>query len=513
MTRDSFHHNAYLVGVMLLVAFIPVSHFGMGLMTFLLFLNWIAEWNWHEKLVRLKQNRGFLVLSMLLLVICLGIIHANDPVAVLQKLAAKLVLFFAPVIVATTRPLNAREMRWVYASFVLATLFGCVWSIIYWLTHEVNDVREMSVFIDHIRFSLCVVLSILFTVHVLRQKQGSIAHNVLLASIVLLLAAYLFVAQTLTGILILFAIMLVYVFHILVNVENDRTRWSLLGVMLMLLLSGAGYVTYITYDYFHDRDTSIETRITELGGVYRFDETSIVENGHKIVYYVCEPELRAAWAVRSDSSYTPMLELTLIRYLNSKGMHKDYAAVMRLTPTDIRNVERGIANCDYTRVFGMRRALYPTFFSISLYQQTRIFDNSSLLQRVELWRMSWRVIQDNWILGVGLGNEKEALNQKLKEENSQIFIRNKQGSHCQFLTFWLSAGVLCMLYFVFVLIYPFVGMRKRITFLYVAFFLLIFMSCLTEDTLEVQTGCLLYAIFNPLLLMSGGQEESRKEKK
>lgn len=127
--------------------------------------------------------------------------------------------------------------------------------------------------------------------------------------------------------------------------------------------------------------------------------------------------------------------------------------------------------------------------------------------------MSWRVIQDNWILGVGLGNEKEALNQKLKEENSQIFIRNKQGSHCQFLTFWLSAGVLCMLYFVFVLIYPFVGMRKRITFLYVAFFLLIFMSCLTEDTLEVQTGCLLYAIFNPLLLMSGGQEESRKEKK
>ena len=47
---------------------------------------------------------------------------------------------------------------------------------------------------------------------------------------------------------------------------------------------------------------------------------------------------------------------------------------------------KGIANVDYTSGFGIKRALYPIFFSIELYRCSGDVQNSTLLQRVELRR-------------------------------------------------------------------------------------------------------------------------------
>ena len=326
------------------------------------------------------------------------------------------------------------------------------------------------------------------------------------ALLAVLFVLYLFLAQTLTGILILIAIMLAYSVYLIATMRRVPARRAMLWTMVAVVLTVGGYVAYITYDYFHDQDVTITETTTMSGNPYTFDDQLMVENGHRIGYYVCTPELHSAWAARSDSALTPWMECTLIRYLNSKGLHKDSAAVMSLSAQDIRNVENDVANYDYTRVFGMRRALYPTYFCISLYRQNRCFDNSSLLQRVELWRISWELVRENWLFGVGLDNVKTALNERLLQYDSPIITRNKQGCHNQYLTFWLSAGILFLLYFIFVLVYPFVWMRNGITFVYVAFAILMIMSFFTEDTLETQTGCIMFAVMNPLLLMAGWTE-------
>lgn len=493
---------------MLLMAALPLSHFLMGFSTFLLLLNWVAEWNWREKRDMLRANRGFLVFSLLFVFLLLGLVHASDPLLTLRRLTAKLVWFFAPIIVATTRPLQPRERRLVFASFVLSTFAVGVYSLVYWYQNPVQDVRDISVFIDHIRFSLCVVMSVVFCVHYCLREAPTTVLKVSASLLALLLIIYLFLAQTLTGILILLAIMLAYGLYLLGSARRTPVRKAVLLSILSGMVVAFGYVAYLTYDYFHDQDAVITEQTTALGNPYTFDPQSMVENGHRIDYYVCKPELQSAWTQRSDSALTPWVECTLIRYLNSKGLHKDSAAVMALSQEDIRNVENGIANYDYTRVFGMRRALYPTFFCITLYQKNHYFDNSSLLQRVELWRVSWLVIRENWLFGVGLDNVKNALNDQLKKCNSPVVARKKQGCHNQYLTFWLSAGILFLLYFIFVLVYPFVRMRNRITFVYVAFALLMVMSFFMEDTLETQTGCIMFAVMNPLLLMAGGERQN-----
>lgn len=487
---------------MVLVASMPLSHFSMGLTSFILFLNWIAEWNWKEKWSNLKANKEGLIFAGLFVACLLGLIKTENWAFASHNLLSKLPLLFAPIVVITTRPFTKKELDWILNTFVASTAFCCVCSVTYWLTHTVSNIREISIFIDHIRFSLCIDLSITFCFYFLTRSSQWHWLNWLYLAVMVFFVGYLFFAQTLTGILILAVLCVVFLFYALISMPSGWIRAVSLSLLTAAIVAGTVYTSRICTKYFKNQDITITETQTALGNAYEFDEETPVESGHRIGYYVCKPELQAAWALRSDSLYNDYLEQTLIRYLNSKGLHKDYAGVMALDEDDIRNVERYIANYDYTRPFGLRRVLYQNFFSLSMFWQYRYIDNSTLLQRIELWRASAAVIEDNWQLGVGIGDFKAALDEQLAAQNSTIAYKQNRGSHQQFLTYWLMGGILLVVYFLFVLVFPFLKMRNKVTLLYIALIVIIFVSCFGEDTLETQTGRMLFSVFAPILLFT-----------
>lgn len=502
LTRANIHYSLYLLGLLVLIAAIPLSHFLMGLCAFILLLNWIVEWNWCEKWERAKQNKAIFWISGLYIVSLLGLIRTEDFHIAGSVLLAQLPILLGPVIIATSQPLTAHNKQRLIDLFCLATFSGCIASVIYWRTHTIGDLREISICIDHIRFSLCIVLAIVFCLH--SMFNGFWKHSrqrFVYAVIAMLMFLYLFIAQTLTGIISLFVVIVAFWAYMLIKWENRRLKVVLSVVMSAGIFAVSLYFGQLTYRYFHNQDTTIETRLTALGNPYSFDDNSLVENGHKLGYYVCESELQSAWTLRSDTTYTDLLQQTLIRYLNSKGLRKDYAAVMSLSDKDIWNVEHLEANYEYTRSFGIKRALFSTFFSFSLYQHYGYIDNSSMLQRVELWNASSKVLRQNWLLGVGIGDYKAALDDQLAAQGSPIAHKQNRGSHNQFLTFGLMGGVLLMLYFIWIMFYPFVAFRSRINFVYIAFFLVLFLSMFTEDTIMSQTGRMLFAILTPIQLL------------
>ena len=178
-----------------------------------------------------------------------------------------------------------------------------------------------------------------------------------------------------------------------------------------------------------------------------------------------------------------------------------------LTDDDIRHIENRTANAYYVQKGHLRRALYETYFGITLYKRHGVINESSMLERMELWGATWQIIREHWLFGVGIGQQRAALDRQLELQHSPIADKKKnRGSHNQYLTFWLAAGIIPLLYFCFLLVFPFVAMRPRITFLYVSLFLLLFLSMLVEDTLNAQTGRMLYTIFVPLLLFCGDRK-------
>jgi len=508
MTRKSFHQTFYLLGTIAVTVAMPLSHFLMGLACFLLFLNWLAEWNWQEKRRWLMRNRQGLWFAAFYIVFAIGLINVTDWGAAGKEMLTKLPFLLAPIIVITSKPFRNRQLKLIFSSFILATLFGCIWNFSYAQTHLLENFREMSRFIDHIRFSLCVVLSIVFCIHyTLHPADEKPLFTYIYPIICILLLLYLFYSQTLSGILILMVIALCFIIYLIINQENKAVKWSLGGILALFLICLSAYTIYISYDYFHVKDPLPDrTALTASGNPYRFEEHPMIENGHYIGNYICDSELQSAWSMRSDSVYDELTAATLIRYLNSLGLRKDSAAVMQLSDDDIRHIENKTANAYYVRKGNIRRAIYETFFGFTLYEKYGVINESSMLERVELWRASWRIIQENWLFGVGIGQQRTALDQQLVAQHSPIADKKKQrGSHNQFLTFWMAAGIIPLLYFCFLLVFPFVAMRPRITFLYFALILLLFLSMLVEDTLNAQTGRMLYTIFIPLLLFGDSQ--------
>lgn len=503
LSRADFHHYFYVLGAGLLLAFLPLSHFAMGLITFLLCLNWFAEWNWQEKWGRIRTNRQGLLFSALFLVMCIGLFKTDNWSNAGQQLLSNLVIFFAPIIIITSKPFSEKELRWFFHAFIIGTLIGVVSSLVYWMMHDVSEMRDISLFIDHIRFSLCIVLSIVFSVKFLIAKTNK--HwivRVAYAANILLMAAYLFIAQTLTGVAIVVILMVATLFFLLLRDQILNKKLAIGGLVVLLSVISI-YVVAITYSYFHDQDTKVECLTTSKGNPYHFANDGFIENGHRVHDYICREEMEEAWALRSDSSFNIMIEATLIRYLNSKGLHKDYDAVMALSEKDIRNVEHKIANVDYTLPFGLKRALYQTYFCITKYRRnSQDIQGSSLMQRLELWKASWAVVQGNWMLGVGLGDQKAELDAQLERMDSPIAHKHNRGCHNQFLSYWLMGGVLLVAYFLFLLVYPFVGMRRRVSFTYTALVIVLFCSMLVEDTVDSQTGKMLYAIVLPMLLFN-----------
>ncbi len=445
--------------------------------------------------------------SALYVVCCIGLLKTDNWPQAGQYLLNSLPVLLAPLIIITSPPFNASDMNRIFKAVIGGTLFAVVCSLLFWLTRPVQDIRQISIFIDHIRFSLCVVfavvLSIRFAVSYARNKERRFW---LYLFVSLLLIFYLFISQTLTGLVLAFALCIVGFFYQFRAKMDARVKQGLLAAVLAVFLLAGGYIVYITWDYYHDRDKQITATVTGMGTPYEFDAASILENGHRVGYYVCPSELQAAWQQRSDSAYTDLLEQTLVRYLNSMGQHKDYRTVMSLSDDDIRRVEQKVANVAYFKELGLRKSLYQTFYSIGEYQKSGRVDGSSLLQRFELWGASFRILSSDWLFGVGMGDVKDALSDQLEKQHSTIVHRHIQGCHNQYITFMMLGGVLVVAYFIFLMVYPLAAMRKRLSFLYIVLSVIIFLSCLVEDTIDSQTGRMLYSVFLPLLLF-GGKEE------
>lgn len=501
LSREQIHHYLYIACLITIAIAIPLSNYVMSMGGVFLLINAVLQWNWRQKWERLKENKIALIFPLFYLIYCLGLIHTDNFSAATDALLNRLPLFLAPMIIATSALPTRREWWVIVHSYLGSVLFATIYSSVYYLTHEVTDIREISRFISHIRFSLSVVFSIVLAASCIIENWTS--HKLRLVPYLLLifwLLCYLFVSQTLTGIVILFLLLFVILFYLLLGWKDKKRKNLLIAVISLPIALFMVYFVVVTVDYFVEKEKHNERLLlTENGNAYYHDENSMIENGYKIYTYISYSELPTAWSSRSAKPYSEV-EATLIRYLNSLGLHKDSAGVAQLSDKDVLNIENGIANVEYAHKFGLRKNLYATFFSLSSYYHYRQVANSSLLQRVELWRNSWSLIKRNFWLGVGIGDHKQALDNELEKADSPLKDTRNKGCHNQFLTIWLSSGIFAFLALLLLLFAPFFCAKRNLSLLYLLFFVILFISMFTEDTLDTNAGVFLFSLFNALLL-------------
>jgi hypothetical protein len=379
-----------------------------------------------------------------------------------------------------------------------------------YLFEEVRNFRELSPFISHIRLSLNACLALFFTAHfawiVYKDKRWT---TIGLSVLVVWFFFFLVMIESITGIAIV--IILVYGLLCYGLFRMTSIRYKIVSLVILLIIPVVLGVfldkTVTDFIYPHKNDLQNLEQFTENGNPYIHDTLNQpVENGSYIWVYVCPEELENTWKEVSHFPFDSLdesgqeLRYTLIRYLNSKDLRKDRTGVRALTEKDIRNIEKGIANVNYTRFFSIKSRIYKLLWEIQVSRLNGNPSGHSLTQRFEFWKVSMAIVRDHFLFGVGTGDIKTAYAEMYETLDSRLKLQFRHRAHNQYLAIFVTFGLFGLVWFLFSLIYPGIKTGRLFRYRYFIFWGVLMLSMLAEDTLETQMGVTLFAFFNALLL-------------
>ena len=528
-------HAVYFVLLTILIISQVVSKFMMSGMQILLTVNWLLEliviqklkvkdklstFNWFDRLT-INQLSTFNLLSAFLVLMgvhVVWLIGTSNMSYALDDLFRKLPLLAIPVVILASKPLNNKQISLLLHLFVVTVFVATIIGVVRLLTIPDLPYRDTVPFISNIRFSLNICVAIVLLIwhlsthtfthsHIQTFKHSNIQAlklSTIQAFLLLWFLFFLLLLRSYTAFIVMYVtgwlMLLIY--------------WRKMGKMRNWLLAAMATLTVVicvvtgclVHSYYGDA-RSYKVALAECtvnGNAYSHANDGLVENGNIVNNYICREELESQWQKRSAMSIydttanTYTVFPTLVRYLNATGLTKDSVGVAALTDEDVTRIEKGIANPVYVDGMAVKKMMYVLLFEYENYRVYGNIRNSSMLERVELWRGAWRVFCDNPLFGVGTGDGVDELHRRLQADGSQIADTEKH-AHNQYLTFLVSFGIVgfLLIAIAFYLAFRKIGLRR--TPAYLAIIIILLLSFISEDTLETLAGCVLCTVIPCLL--------------
>ena len=539
-------NQAYLLGLLMVAVGLTLSPFMMGMSQFWLVLIWIVDGivakDFKQKLSRFWHNKAAVLLVAFYLMHVVGLLWTSDFQYALKDLRVKLPILVMPFVLSSMESLDRKRFDFVMLVYVLSVFIATQFSFVSYLRHDYEDVREISHFISHIRFCLNIVFSMavvgyyIFKNSSSRKKQVpelvpepvegregpsqevptfgiKVVIDCFLQWFLLLWFAYVvFILESLSGYVILVAVVLVTAVYAFLQWKKSRAWHIAVGaVALAVLVIGIVVIAHFVKPMLKVEpvDFAALEKTTAQGNPYWHDTVyNPVEDGKYVGLYYCKNEMQDAWSQRSSLPFEGLttngesLEATLARYLTSKDLRKDAQGVMALTDEDVQNIEQGVANYNNWKHPGLHARLSSTLFEYNLYRRFNNPNGGSLSQRLEYTRASFHIIGQHPWFGVGTGDVPQAFDQTYDEIHSPLSEEYRFRAHNQYLAIAVAFGLMGLAFFLFVLFYPWFASKRNHTYLFMVFLCVMLLSMFPEDTLETQAGATLFAFFVSLLLFA-----------
>ncbi|UCG26826.1 MAG: O-antigen ligase family protein [Bacteroidales bacterium] len=488
----------------------------MSVSILILIGNWLLEGNFRDKFRILGSRVSILVFSGIILIHLLWLLNTSDFGYAFKDIRIKMPLLALPVIMGTSKPVTPAQLKIIVLFFIGSVLAGSIIStfILFGLTGVVvTDIRDISPFISHIRFSLSINVAIFSLGFLLYSKEKHFRRieSAFYTISLIWLVVFIFMLQSMTGIVI-FLIVGFFSSVLFVRTLNDFIlKYFLIILMFIIPLIIVAYISRAIVGFYRITETGRDDieLTTANGNPYFHDfNNKQVENGSYIWLYVCEKELAQEWNKRSTFSYSGKdmkdqeIKYTLIRYLTSRGLRKDSLGISRLSESDIKNIEDGVGNYIYALDKGLNQLLYGFIWQIDIYRKGGDPSGHSITQRLEYLKTAIQIIRQNFWFGVGTGDVQQTFDDQYIESNSMLSEKWRLRAHNQFVTFFISFGLFGFLFTVLTIFYPLVAERKYEDFFFMVFFLIAFLSMLNEDTLETHAGATFFSYFYSLFLFA-----------
>lgn len=434
-------------------------------------IGFFIERDWQNYGRNFKRNRAFLFVLGFYFLHLVGLIWSRDLDFGLHDVKVKFSLLGVGLIIASRPPLSELSKWWLVVVLVLSL---AITSTINFVTYSFfreqlnfTDARDMSLFGSHIRYGILIAFGPLLAFWLYRRYQLKFWVFGLFS---LWMLFYTYYSQVLSGVVsVLVVIAATAIFWVL----SAKKWWLLFGMGTPILLTVGGLLYYLS------------------------QPIPYLKNANLTLTEEQRNELSTAWNQVSDIPFSEKdereqwIEFTVQRYLISKNLPVNKKGISQLSNSDIRNIEKGFADINeigdgmLPRLFGLRFQLH----------HANNPNGHTVLERLEYWKTAWKIIQRNYLIGVGTGDVLQEMQAMYDEENSPLLEENRLRAHNSYLTFWLTFGIFGLLFFIALNLNFIHQQWKKRQLLGFVFGTVMLVTFSFEDTLETQMGVTLFAFF------------------
>ncbi|QNF31838.1 O-antigen ligase family protein [Adhaeribacter swui] len=160
----------------------------------------------------------------------------------------------------------------------------------------------------------------------------------------------------------------------------------------------------------------------------------------------------------------------------------------------------------YFSLESVRFRVENTRTDISRYVQHQDINYYSIAQRLAAWETAFAVIKKNALVGVGLADVKMEMRNQYAVQDFNLKKENQVMIHNQYLHILMGSGIIGLILFLGVLLYPFYKLQGLQDWCLSAFLLTCGTAMLVDSFFELQRGLNLFAFFYLLLIV---QKEQR----
>ncbi|MEN9744009.1 MAG: hypothetical protein RLZZ65_1814 [Bacteroidota bacterium] len=459
------HLRFHYFNLLLFAVGIACSKFLMSMGLLLGMLSLLLEADFKAYYRRWSENRLLHFLLIFYLLLWVSLAWSSNLGEGLNELRRYTSLLLIPVIICA-RPLPApKKMVGLFSIFIAAVAITAFVNFIAFTFFAKQlgliDIREMSLFGSHIRFGIAISLALAVAL------ERSIKNKVYLL-LALWFLVYTYFSQVLTGYLSVCIVLFAFViWHWLLQDKKLKVVF-LLGILVI----SAGFFGYYISQPIQYRETCPPNQIA----------------------------LKQAWQKRSHLPFEGIdlrgqqLATTVERYLMSKAGCVSASGLNQLTDQDINYIELGYADVHETKG-GVMARLYGLRYQLNHAHNP---NDHSLLERLAYWKNASQILQQHFLLGVGIGDVKAKMQAQYTTSHSALRPDRRLRPHNYYLTTWLNTGLIGFLLLLATLYY-FLRQQWQYRQLFGFLFgLVIALSFLIEDGLETQMGLTLFAFFYAL---------------
>lgn len=508
MLNKKIHRNIYLFFLSSLAASLSLGKFPMSVSLIGLTIIFFLETDFGQKWATIKKKKYLpIFFSGLFLVELLWLPFSEDIFIGLNVLRIKLPLLLLPIIIGSSPSLSKKELKIVVITFFVGLLISTIWVYLVsigWAPTKKNSgtVRDASIFMSHIRYSILLSFSIMFLIYLsIKANLNKVLTSVLLIWLVFIL----FKLATLTAICGLFVAILICLPFLLNNKKNIYNKQFVI-VIVTFIISTVAYLTYTVNDFYHLKNEKRSSKRESIKGekyLYDFNDHT-TENGYYLWENIAPHELEKAWNNRSHLDFKgldqkgQMLKATIYRFLTSKGLDKDSVGLSKLSSKEIALIESGETSAiEYNN---LEKRIRSFLYERENLKKSKDPNNQTTNQRLEFWKVGMSILAENLVFGYGPGGVKKEYKKYYHKNPTLLAPRNQLLAHNQFITQAINLGVLGFLIWSAILIFSFLKVKKEIKMVFFSYATLMFFAFMSDDMLEVQAGVTIFSLIGTILV-------------